>query len=106
MNRDIVRIFTLRVLSLAQEDRATKVIVSPATGGVKYEVDGVWHNFSAPPAHILPGIVAELGRLAGLPADRFPKQGIIQTAFSAGYLRWKMQVESPEADCVLAPVAG
>jgi type II secretory ATPase GspE/PulE/Tfp pilus assembly ATPase PilB-like protein len=97
--------FTLLVLFQAQQDRATELVIVPTTGGgIRYKVDGTWRDFSPPPAHILPGVVAELGRLAGLPEDAFPQQGIIDMAFSGVRLRWRLQMQSAEAECVLTPI--
>lgn len=107
MNEDPIRQFTLLVLFQAQEDGATELVISPASGArppIRYKVGDTWHDLSPPPAHILPGVVAELSRLAAFSKRPFPKEGLIDVPFGRDRLRWVIRMTSAEADCILTPV--
>src|SRR5260370_25480775 len=109
MNHDPIRRFTLLVLCQAQQDRATEMLIAPTDSeraAVRYKVDGTWHDMAPPPSHILPEVVAELGRLAKLPQGAFPKEGTIDIAYFTGRVRWRIQLTSAEAEWVLTPHAG
>ena len=100
---DPIRRFTLLVLLQAQQDRATELVIAPTISErtpIRYKVEGTWYDMSPLPSHILPDVVAELGRLAKLPEGVFPERGIIDEAFSGVLLRWKMERASAEAECV------
>ena len=105
---DPIRRFTLLVLLQAQQDRATELVIAPTISertAIRYKVEGTWYDMSPPPFHILPDVVAELGRLAELSEGAFPKNGIIDMAFSGVRLRWRIERTSAEAECVLTPIA-
>ena len=107
MNEEPIKRFTLLVLLLAQQDRATELIIDPASVGrsaVRYKVECAWHAMSPPPAHIIPGVVAELGRLAAFSDTPFPREGLIDVPFGGVRLRWAIRVTSRDADCVLTPI--
>ena len=109
MNHDPIRRFTLLILCQAQQDRATELVVAPTDSeraAVRYKVDGTWYDMSPPPSHILPEVVAELGRLPNLPEGAFPKEGTIDIAYFTGRVRWRIQMTSAEGECVLTPIAG
>jgi len=109
MNHDPIERFTLLVLWQAQQDRATELVVAPTDSeraAIRYKVEGTWHDMSPPPSHILPEVVAELGRLANLPEGAFPKEGTIDIAYFTGRVRWRIQMASAEGECVLTPIAG
>ena len=65
---------------------------------------GQWHDMSPPPAHIPPGVVTELDRLAAFAKRPFPKEGLIDVPYSGVRLRWVIRRTSADADCVLTPV--
>src|SRR5689334_22557899 len=107
MSDDPIKRFTLLMLFQAQQDRATELMIGPAGGPgrapIRYKVGGTWHDWSPPPEHILPGVVAELGRLAALTDGPFPRQGLIDMPLGALRLRWTLRMASAHADCILTP---
>ncbi len=107
MSEDPIRRLTLLVLFQAQQDHATELTIAPAISGrpaIKYKVEGTWHEMSPPPAHILPGVVAELGLLAAFSNKPFPKEGLIDVPYSGVRLRWVIRMTSADADCILTPI--
>lgn len=107
MNNDPIKRFTLLVLFQAQQDRATELAVSPTAetrGPIRYKIEGRWYDMSPPPPHILPELVAELGRMADFTRGPFPKEGIIDVSFSGIRLRWVARMASPESGVVLTPI--
>ena len=107
MDDEPIKRFTELVLFEAQQDRATELVIAPVireTSPIKYKVEGTWYEMSPPPAHILPGVVAELGRLAGFTKRPFPKEGLIDVAYSGVRLRWIIRMTSAEDDCILTPI--
>ena|SRR5437899_9515379 len=107
MDDEPIKRFTLMVLFQAQQDHATELVIAPAIHErppIRYKVEGTWYDFSSPPAHILPGVVVELGRLAGFTDRPFPKEGLIDVAFSGVRLRWVIRMTSPDADCILTRI--
>lgn len=94
----------LLILSQSQQDEATELVFSRAAGAefpVKYRVKGIWHDWHGPPAHLVPGIIAELERLGGLAQRPFPKEGLIDVPYSGIRLHWTIRMTSAESDCVL-----
>src|SRR6266850_6009527 len=99
MSDDPIKRFTLLVLFQAWQDNATELVVGSSAGlgaQIRYRVEGSLYEMSPPPAHIIPEVIAELGRLAGLADAAFPKQGTIDVALSAGHSKWKIQMASPD----------
>jgi type II secretory ATPase GspE/PulE/Tfp pilus assembly ATPase PilB-like protein len=106
LNEDPIKRFVLLVLFQAQQDRATELVIAPASGDkppIKYKVDGTWYDMSPPPSHILPDVMIELGRLANL--TKGAKEGEICTAFSGVRLKWRINAASGEGGYVLTPIA-
>jgi type II secretory ATPase GspE/PulE/Tfp pilus assembly ATPase PilB-like protein len=104
MNDDPIKRFVLLVLFQAQQDHATELVISSAIGEsapVKYKVDGTWYDMSAPPPHILPDVVAELGRMARL--SEGVNKGLIDTDFSGVRLRWSATAASGGSGYILKP---
>lgn len=107
MNEKPIKRFTLLVLLQAQQDHATELTIGPASSGrppIRYKVGATWYDMSPPPAHIMPGVVAELGRLAGFSNRPFPKEALIDVPYGGVRLRWVIRVTSADADCVLTPI--
>src|SRR5881396_3268926 len=107
MSEDPIRQLTLLVLFQAQQDHATELKVSPASIGrppISYKVKGTWHEMSPPPAHIMPGVIAELERLASLSNRPFPREGLIDMPYSGVRLRCAIRMTSAQADCILTPI--
>jgi type II secretory ATPase GspE/PulE/Tfp pilus assembly ATPase PilB-like protein len=107
MNDEPIKRFTLLVLWQAQQDHATELTIGQASSGrpaIRYKVGGTWYDMSPPPAHIMPDVVAELGRLAAITNRPFPKEGLIDVPFGGVRLRWVIRMTSADADCVLTPI--
>jgi len=99
--------FTRLVLFQAQQDHAQELIIAPVVregSPVRYKVEDTWYDMSPPPARILPGVVAELGRLAAFAKRPFPKEGLIDLPFSGVRLRWIVRMTSADGDCMLTPI--
>jgi len=76
LTEDPIKRFTILVLFQAQQDHATELVVAPATKGqppIRYKIESTWYDMSPPPADILPGVVAEIGRLAAYTKRRTPR---------------------------------
>src|ERR1022692_1817642 len=102
-----IKRFTRLVLFQAQQEHATELVIAPTIlkgTPIRYKVEGTWHDMSPPPAHILPGVVAELGQLAAFTKRPFPKEGLIDVAYSGVRLRWIIRVMSADADYILTPI--
>lgn len=107
MNDDPIKRFTLLVLFQAQQDHATELTIAPASGArspIRYKVGDTWCDLSPPPAHILPGVVGELGRLAAFTKRPFPKEGLIDVPFGSLRLRWIIRMTSADGECILTPI--
>ncbi len=107
MNDEPIKRFTLLVLFQAQQDHATELTLAPAGGerpSIRYKVRDAWYDLSPPPPHILPGVVAELDRLAAFAKRPFPKEGLIDVPFGSVRLHWIIRRTSADADCVLTAV--
>ncbi len=91
MNEEPIKRFVRLVLFQAQQDRATELVIAPASGEttpIKYKVDDKWYDMAPPPADILPRTMAELERLANLAEGA--KEGVIDLAFSGVRLKWNL----------------
>jgi hypothetical protein len=100
------RKYLLSVLSLAENDNASALLIGGSGGKgspIRYNVGGRWYDFSPPPAKMLPLLRAQLERLAALPGGPFPRRGII-TARGLRF-RWRVTLEGADADYVLTPRA-
>jgi hypothetical protein len=107
MSEGPIQRFTRLLLFQAQQDRATELTIALASAGrppIRYRVGHTWYDFSPPPGHILPGVVAELGRLAAFTKRPFPKEGLIDVPYSGVRLRWVIRMTSADADCILTPI--
>ncbi len=108
MSADPVKHFTLLVLFQAQQDNAEELVIAPSSdqgAAIRYKIGGRWHDFSPPPPHILPGVIAELGKLAAFSEPAFPKEGTIDVPFSGIRLRWEIRQSAADGECVLTPSA-
>jgi type IV pilus assembly protein PilB len=107
MNGDPIKRFTLLVLFQAQQDHATELTISGRAEGrapIRYKVEGAWYDMSPPPEHILPDVIAELGRMADFTRRPFPKEGIIDVPYSGVRLRWVVRAASADSEFVLTPI--
>jgi len=104
---DPIQRFTLLLLFQAQQDHAMELVVSPTDrepSPIRYKVEDTWYDVSPPPAHVVPAVVAELGRLAAFKQRPFPKEGLIDLEFSGVQLRWSVRMASANSDCILARI--
>jgi hypothetical protein len=100
--RDAIKRFTLLVLLQAQEDHASELVINGSpefSSSIKYKVRETWYELSPPPPHIIPGVITELGRLAGLRGEAFPAEGTIDVQLSGTHFRWKIQLSNKNARC-------
>jgi len=107
MGEDPIKRCTLLLLFGAQQDHATELVIGLwASGGapIRYKVGGTWYDWKSPGADLVPGIMAELGRLAAFAGTPFPKEGLIDVPYSGVRLRWVIRMASADADCILTPV--
>jgi hypothetical protein len=107
MSEDVIKRCTLLVLFQAQQDHAVELVIGRASGSgapVRYKVEGAWHDWTSPGPDLVPGIIAELGRLAAFTKRPFPKEGLIDVSYSGVRLRWVIRMTSPDADCILTPI--
>ena len=107
MNEEPIKRFTLLVLFQAQQDHVTELTIGLGRGGrppIRYKVGVAWYDMSPPPAHIMPDVIAELGRLAAFSRRPFPKEALIDVPFGSVRLRWVIRATSADADYVLTPV--
>ncbi len=105
VDEKVVQRFILLVLARAQADRATELVIGAASSRgdtpIRYRVEGTWYDMSGFPCHIRPALIREIGRLARLPAGRFPSEGIVDTTLGKLRVKWRVTVESMEAECML-----
>lgn len=105
---DPIRSFILLVLMDAQQEHATEVIigVAPEYGGdtpMQYKVGDILHK-SAFPSDIRSLVLAELARMAALPAGQYPKEGTFSVRLESTQLKWRVRMTSPEAECILTHI--
>ena len=105
---DHVCIF-IRVMMLQAEGvRATEILIDApmihdGESTITQRIDDTFCHVSTIPAGIRSKILAELLRMAGLPADQFPARGVATLRLKHRQLRWHILVESAGAECHLAP---
>jgi hypothetical protein len=107
MNEEPISRFTRLVLFQAQQDHATELTIGTASSGqppIRYKVAGTWHDWSPPPAHIMPDVVGELGRLAAFSNRPFPRERLIDVPFGSIRLRWIIRMPSADPDCILTAI--
>lgn len=107
MSDDAIRRLTLSVLALAQREHATGLVIGlsePARAPVRYKIKGKWYDWKSPGRDQVPGIIAELGRLAAFSGRPYPKEGLIDVPYSGVRLLWVVWVAGVEADYVLKQV--
>src|SRR5436305_18942 len=72
--------WVLLVVSSAQRERATELMMAPASEGgvsVRQKVDGAWQDWAPAPGLDWSLALSELGGLAGIRNEPYPKAGII-----------------------------
>src|SRR5215472_2446768 len=99
-----VKNWVLLVLSSAQKEQATDLVIGPSTGvgtSIRYKIADDWHDWAPAPGLAWPLVASELGGLAAIRDAPFPKEGIIYLAYSGIRLRWRIQMQSLEDQGVL-----
>lgn len=108
-NKDAVWRFVRLLLFIVQQERASEWVIGTATDDgtpFKYKVDGVWYENTPFPSHIRPAVMAELARLAKMPAGNFPKEGVLSMPLAGAEVKWRLQITTEAGDCVLTRVEG
>ncbi len=103
MNNQLAKRWVLLVISSAQREGATDLILGPGADGgtaARYKVADAWHDYS-PSEVTWSSVGSELGGLAGIRDKAFPKQGIIYVAYSGVRLRWQLEMMSADGQCLL-----
>ncbi len=99
-----IKRWVLLVLSSAQREGATDLVIAPATDGgasIRHKAEGAWRDWIGTGGPRWLGIVSELAGLAGIRDQPFPKGGIIYAAYSGVRLRWEVHLSEPDAGCFL-----
>jgi type II secretory ATPase GspE/PulE/Tfp pilus assembly ATPase PilB-like protein len=107
VNANPISRFTNLVLMQAWHDSATELVVSSADESgahIRYRVEGELYEMSPPPPHIRTDVLNELATLAGVADSPFPRSGTIELPFSTVPAKWKLEMASADADCVLTPI--
>ena len=105
---DPVRIFIREMLLQAEGVGATEILIDAlmihdGDSTITQRIDGTFYHVSTIPAGFRSGILAELLRMAGLPAAQFPARGVATLQLKRRQLKWHIVVESAEGECHLAP---
>ena len=105
---DPVQTFIRLVLLRAEGVGATEVLISApmvhdGECSVTQRIRGTLHHDSTFPAGFRSRVVAELLRMAALPEGHFPTEGLVCVQLKRRRLKWKIEIESEGADCVLTP---
>jgi hypothetical protein len=99
-------IFIRLILMQAHDHRATELVIGSALAPestITEKVGGTSFPVSSLPSDFRSSVIDELGRMAGLPAGPFPKEGEIFVRLETIQLRWKVQISSPDGEIVLTP---
>ena len=105
---DPVQIFIRVMLLQAEGVGATEILVGApmihdGETTIMQRINGRFYHVSTIPAGFRSSIVVQLLRMAGLPEAHFPAQGLATLQLKRRQLRWKLQIESADADCQLTP---
>jgi len=99
----MIKRVSLLVLSQAQRDCATDLVMGPAADGgtsIQYKIDGAWCTWE-PAGLAWPLVASELAGLAGIRDARYPKEGIIYAAYSGVRVRWHIKMMNQSDECIL-----
>ena len=105
---DPVQTFIRAVLLRAEDRRATELIIGASLihdgdCSVTEKIGGTWHHVSDLSSDFRTRVVAELIRMAALPADQFPFEGQVCVQLKRRQLKWGIEIAEPDAGCVLTP---
>ena len=100
-----VRRFIHLVLLQAHQDGGTELVIgaTQASGGtpIRYKVGDTWFDVAPFPSQFRRDVIAELARMAGLPAGHFPIEGVLGVTLGDVRLRWIVLMTSADAECIL-----
>ena len=102
-----IRRFIHLLLFQAQQDRATELVIGIASGAgtpMRYKVENTWRDVAPFPAHIRPGIISELARMANFPAGQISGEGVLDKSLGSKRLKWLVKITSAEDDCILTRI--
>jgi hypothetical protein len=105
---DPVPIFIREMLLRAEGVGATEILIDAlmlhdGESTIAQRIDGTFYHVSTIPAGFRSNILAELLRMAGLPAAQFPSRGVATLQLKHRQLKWHIVVESAGGACHLAP---
>ena len=102
------RRFIHLVLSMAQLDQATELVIGSATPSgdtpMRYKVEDTWYDLLPFPSRIRPDVISELARMARFHAGHIPGEGVLDESFDGVRLRWTVAMTSTDGECMLARV--
>lgn len=105
---DPVQIF-IRVMLLQAEgvDASEILIPGPMINDgectITQCIKGTVYHVSTIPADFRAGILSQLLRIAGFPETSFPAHGVATLQLKRRQVKWKIRIESADADCQLTP---
>ena len=102
----VIRRYVNLMLLQAQQDHITKLVISGLPPGKSFFNECIAADTWSitVPGHIRTGVAAELARMAKLPLDGFPREGVIETSFGKVRLRWRIRMTSAGSDCMLTRI--
>jgi type II secretory ATPase GspE/PulE/Tfp pilus assembly ATPase PilB-like protein len=106
---DPVQIFIREMLLRAEGVEATEILIDgpkikEGECIITQRINSVMYHVSTIPGGFRAGIIAELLRMAGLPETTFPAHGVATLQLKRRQVKWKLQIESQDADCQLTPL--
>lgn len=92
----------------AEDVETTEILISApmiydGECAITQSIDGTFYHVSTVPAGFRSSMLAHFLRMAGLPEASFPAHGVATLQLKQKQLEWKLQIESPNADCRLTP---
>ena len=106
---DPVQIFIREMLLQAEGVEATEIVIGApmihdGECTITQRIDGTCYHVSTVPAGFRSSILAHLFRMAGLLEASFPVRAVATLQLKRRQLKWKLQIDSPDADCQITPI--
>jgi hypothetical protein len=106
---DPVQIFIRDMLLQAEGVEATEIVIGApmihdGECTITQRIDGTCYHVSTVPAGFRSSILAHLFRIAGLLEASFPVRAVATLQLKRRQLKWKLQIDSPDADCQITPI--
>jgi hypothetical protein len=104
-----VQIFIREMLLQPEGVEATEILIAApmihdGECTITQRIDGTFYHVSTVPAGFRSSILAHLLRMAGLPEASFPVHGVVTLQLKRRQLKWKLQIDTPDADCQITPI--